>query len=153
MSDIQQFPGAAVTSANGIQDAATKYAQRITNCQRKSVSSIVECGRLLITAKDELKHGEFLKMIKNNLPFKRSTAQALMKIAADGRITKYQRAGCLPAHWSTLAKLTQLPDAAFEARIADGRIHSSLERGRAIEMVESYFSSLPKRGHANAGAR
>jgi hypothetical protein len=123
-----------------------KYAQRIANCPRKSVNSIIECGRLLIAAKDELKHGEFLKMIENNLPFKRSTAQALMKIAADGRITKYQQAGSLPAHWSTLAKLTQLPDAAFEARIADGRIHSGLERRSAAEMIECYLSSLPKGG-------
>jgi hypothetical protein len=125
---------------------SAKYAQRITNCQRKSVESIIECGQLLIAAKDELKHGEFLKMIENNLPFKRSTTQALMKIAADGRITKYQHAGCLPTHWSTLVKLTQLPDAAFEARIADGTIHSGLERRPAVEMIESYFSSLPKKG-------
>jgi Protein of unknown function (DUF3102) len=147
MSDIQQFAGADVMSANNVaQHAATKYVQRITACQRKSVESIIECGRVLIAAKDKLKHGEFLKMIENNLPFKRSTAQALMKIAADGRITKYQRAGCLPAHWSTLVKIIQLPDAAFEARIADGRIHSGLERRPAVEMVESHFSSLPKRG-------
>ena len=125
---------------------SAKYAQRITACQRKSIQSIVECGRLLIAAKDELKHGEFLKMIENNLPFKRSTAQALMKIAADRRITKNQRAGYLPARWSTLVKLTQLPDAAFEARIADGAIHPGLERRRAVEMIESYFSSLPKKG-------
>ena len=123
-----------------------KYAQRITACQRKGVESIIECGRLLIAAKDELKHGEFLKMIENKLPFKRSTAQALMRIAADGRITKYQHAGCLPAHWSTLVKLIQLPDAAFEARIADGTIHPGLERGPAAEMIKSYFSSLPKGG-------
>ena len=122
---------------------SAKYAQRITDCQRKGVSSIIECGRLLIAAKDELKHGQFLKMIENELPFGRSTAQALMKIASDGRITKYQHAGCLPAHWSTLAKLTQLPDAAFEARIADGTIHPGLERRPAVEMIESYFSSLP----------
>jgi hypothetical protein len=147
MSDIQQFAGADVMSANSIaQQAATKYAQRITACQRKGVASIIECGRLLITAKNELKHGEFLKMIENNLPFRRSTAQALMKIAAEGRITKYQHAGCLPTHWSTLVKLTQLPDAAFEARIADGTIHQGLKRRRAVEMIESYFSSLPKRG-------
>ena len=126
------------------------YAQRITACQRKSVNSIIECGRLLIAAKDELKHGEFLKMIENNLPFKRSTAQALMKIASDRRITKSQHVGCLPAHWSTLVKLIQLPDAAFEARIADGTIHPGLERRPAVEMIDSYFASLPKEGHANA---
>jgi Protein of unknown function (DUF3102) len=125
---------------------SAKYAQRIINCQRKGVESIIECGRLVIAAKDELMHGEFLKMIENNLPFKRSTAQALMKIANDKRITNNQRAGCLPAHWSTLAKLTQLPDAAFEARIADGTIHSGLERGPAVQMIDSYFSSLSKGG-------
>jgi hypothetical protein len=128
-----------------------KHAQRITACQRKGVASIIECGRLLIAAKDELKHGEFLKMIENNLPFKRSTAQALMKIAADGRIIKNQHAGCLPAYWSTLVKLTQLPDAAFEARIADGTIHPGLERRPAVEMIESYFSS--QKDTLNASAR
>jgi hypothetical protein len=125
---------------------SAKYAQRITACQRKSIQSIVECGRLLIAAKEELKHGEFLKMIENNLPFKRSTAQALMKIAVDRRIAKYQHAGCLPAHWPTLVKLTQLPDASFEARIEDGTIHPGLERRSAVEMIDSHFSSLPKRG-------
>ena len=147
MSDIQQFAGADVVSANSIaRHAASKYAQRITDCQRKSVNSIIECGRLLIAAKDELKHGEFLKMIENNLPFKRSTAQALMKIASDGRITKNQHAGCLPAHWSTLVKIIQLPDAAFEARIADGTIHPGLERRPAAQMIDFYFSTLPQRG-------
>ena len=142
-------------SANSFaQPAATKYAQRITACQRKSVESIIECGRLLIAAKDELKHGEFLKMIENNLPFKRSTAQALMKIAVDGRIIKSQRAGCLPARWSTLVKLTQLPDAVFEARIADGTIHPGLERRPAVEMIESYFSSFAQKGDTlNASTR
>ena len=131
-----------------------KYAQRITACQRKSVESIVECGRLLTAAKDKLEHGEFFKMIENNLPFKRSTVQALMKIAADRRITKYQHAGCLPAHWSTLVKLTQLPDAAFEARIADGTIHSGLERRPAVEMIESYFFLAAQEGDTlNASAR
>ena len=147
MSDTQQFAGADVMSANSIaRHAATKYAQRITACQRKGIDSIIKCGRLLTAAKDELKHGEFLKMVENELPFKRSSAQALMKIASDGRITKYQHVGCLPAHWSTLIKLIQLPDAAFEARIADGRIHPGLERRAAVEMIESYFPSLPKRG-------
>ena len=110
------------------------------------MNPLLKCGRLLIAAKKELKHGEFLKMIENNLPFKRSTAQAFMKIANDKRITKNQHAGCLPAHWSTLIKLTQLPDAAFEARIADGTIHSGLERGPAAEMIDFYFSTPPKRG-------
>jgi hypothetical protein len=147
MSDTQQFAGADVVSANSIaRHAATKYAQRITACQRKSVESIIECGRLLIAAKDELKHGEFLKMVDANLPFKRSSAQAFMRIAADGRITNNQHAGCLPAHWSTLVKLTQLPGAAFEARIADGTIHPGLERRPAVEMIESYFSTPPKGG-------
>jgi hypothetical protein len=51
LDDIQQFDGRVINAAN-------KYAQRITDCQRKSVESIIECGRLLIAAKDELKHGE-----------------------------------------------------------------------------------------------
>jgi hypothetical protein len=60
MSDIQQFAGADVMSANSIaRHAATKYAQRITNRPRKSVRSIIECGRLLIAAKDKLSTANF----------------------------------------------------------------------------------------------
>jgi hypothetical protein len=150
MSNIQQLAGADVMSANSIaQHAATKYAQGITACQRKGASSIIECGRLLIAAKDELKHGEFLKMIENDLPFKRSTAQAFMRIASDGRITKYQHAGCLPAHWSTLIKVIQLPDAAFETRIA-GRHNpprlGTTPSGRNDRIL--FFPRCPKEGHA-----
>ena len=53
MSDIQQFAGADVMSANSIaRHAAIKYAQRIAACQRKGIDSIIKCGRLLIAAKD-----------------------------------------------------------------------------------------------------
>ena len=45
--------------------------------------------------------------------------------------------------WASRSLL--LPDAAFEARIADGTIHPGLERGPAAEMIDLYFSSLPKR--------
>jgi hypothetical protein len=41
-----------------------------------------------------------------------------------------------------------------QARIAEGTIHPGLERRPAVEMIESYFSSLPKRRtRLNASAR
>jgi integrase len=39
-------------------------------------------------AKDELQHGEWLQMVESELPFRKRTAQSLMAIAQDERITK-----------------------------------------------------------------
>jgi Protein of unknown function (DUF3102) len=49
------------------------------------VSRVIEIGRLLLTARAELDHGEFTGMVNGELPFKIRTAQRLMAIAEDER--------------------------------------------------------------------
>jgi hypothetical protein len=66
--------------------------------------------RLLVAAKEELPHGEWMKLIESELPFKKSTSAALMRIASDERLVNLQHVGILPPHWGTLAELTRLPD-------------------------------------------
>jgi Protein of unknown function (DUF3102) len=64
-----------------------RWAGQISAAWRSSIEAIFECGRLLIAAKDALDHGEFTKMVEHDLPFGERTAQRLMVIARDTRLT------------------------------------------------------------------
>jgi hypothetical protein len=44
-------------------------------------TAIIETGRLLVQAKDCLEHGQWLEMVRAELPFAERTAQRLMAIA------------------------------------------------------------------------
>lgn len=74
------------------------WADQITAAWRKGVGAIFETGRLIAEAKAALPHGAFLAMIGANLPFTASTAQRLMKIAADERLSKAAHVQLLPPH-------------------------------------------------------
>jgi hypothetical protein len=86
-----------------------QWAARIRAEHRETVGAVLKLGHTLSAAKQALPHGEFLKMIKHDLPFKAATAQRLMKIAADPKIANAAHAQLLPASWCTLYELTKLP--------------------------------------------
>jgi N6-adenosine-specific RNA methylase IME4 len=108
---------------------AQQWAERITASWQKSVEGIFDTGKLIIQAKEDLtKHGEFIAMVKSQLPFSDRTARRLMAIAADQRLSKRTHVSVLPPHWGTLYELTKLDDEQFEAAIADGTINPGMER-------------------------
>ena len=83
---------------------------------------------MLSTAKQALPHGEFGRMIASQLPFRANTAQRLMAIVADERLSNAAHAPLLPSSWSTLYELTKLNDEEFNARIDDGTICPDMGR-------------------------
>ncbi len=105
-----------------------RWATRISAAWQSSRDSILKCGLLLIDAKAKLVHGEFEKMVQTELPFGSSTAQRLMKIARDKRLTNPAHAQLLPPSWYALYRLSLLSDAQFETAIADGTIRPDMER-------------------------
>jgi N6-adenosine-specific RNA methylase IME4 len=107
---------------------ADDWAARILACWRQSIDGILSAGRLIAEAKAALPHGEFLSMVSDKLPFDIRTAQRLMAIAADPRLSNATHAPHLPAAWGTLYELTKLDDESFEARIADGTIRPDMQR-------------------------
>ncbi|MBF0182480.1 MAG: DUF3102 domain-containing protein [Magnetococcales bacterium] len=134
-----------------------EYVSRIESGWQKSIDAIFEVGRLLIEAKEHLGHGKFVEMIGNDLPFRDSTAQKLMKVAKDQRLlalaqtakalpapeesaTEHQGTihvtpkPVLPASWRTLYELTQLTDDQFRRAMEEGLIHSNLEQKAAIRL-------------------
>jgi N6-adenosine-specific RNA methylase IME4 len=115
------------------QDAGrAAWAARIEAAWRSAVDGVLETGRLLAEAKANLPHGAFTAMIEADLPFKPSTAQRLMRIAADERLTNPAHVQHLPPHWGTLYELTKLSDQQFEAKLAAGDIHPEMERRELV---------------------
>src|ERR1044071_495112 len=104
------------------------WADRIRSAWQSSFEGIIECGRLLIAAKEELEHGEFESMVEKELPFKPSTARRLMIIAKDERLLDRAHGHVLPPSWRTLYELTKLPDDVLEKKLTDGTIHPEMQR-------------------------
>ena len=98
------------------------------------------CGRLLIAAKEKLKPGEFLEMTVRDLPFTERTAQRLMAIARDERLTERltdaTHGSLLPRSWRTLYELTRLTPEQFTAAISDGVIKPDMERRDITEWLD-----------------
>lgn len=52
-------------------------------CMTTAVQHAINCGKALIDAKSQCKHGEFIRWIESNMKFKRITAHNYMKLASN----------------------------------------------------------------------
>jgi hypothetical protein len=112
------------------------FASQIATEWRKSREAIFAVGRLLIAAKQQLKHGAFSSMVENDLPFSSRTAQRLMAIARDKRLNTTRVSHLMPVSWGTLYELSLLRDDDFDDAIADGAITADMSRSDAVSLVE-----------------
>src|SRR5262249_25371274 len=94
----------------------------------QAVTGFIEVGELLNEAKADLGHGNFITMIKNELPFSRFTAFKLMAIAKNPALANVSHGQHLPPSWTTLYELSKLSADLVAAKIADGTITPKLER-------------------------
>lgn len=130
--DLIQGETAIASALNGHPGTEARvWAARITECWRSSVQGIIRTGRLLIEAKADLPHGEFGAMCDRDLPFSDSTAQRLMAIARDNRLSNPAHVQLLPASWGTLYELTKLSDEEFTSAVQQHVIRPDMLRGEA----------------------
>jgi hypothetical protein len=128
-----------------------RHAKLITTAWQKSVAGIVEAGLRLIDAKNELEHGEFLAMVKNDLPFGQRTAQYLMAIAKHRVLSNPQRFAYLPPCLSTLSELSRLPHDLVEQFMLDNTVSAELTLAQAKGLVARHCFS--KSGKINLKGR
>jgi hypothetical protein len=110
-----------------------EHVRRITTAWQKTVANIIETGRLLIEAKDDIGHGAFQEMIRSQLPFGPGTAQRLMQIAENKILSNTAHAPLLPASWMTLYELAKLPKRGIDLQvlIEEGAKSQDGAQGRA----------------------
>jgi hypothetical protein len=102
------------------------FDKRLTELRVNDVENIIERGRVLIEAKEELEHGSFEATVKKH--FDLPTAQRLMKIARHPILANAAHAPLLPPSWCTLYELTKLDHDLLCEKIADGAINPKTER-------------------------
>jgi hypothetical protein len=122
-------PGTADETRSGA-NARTKtfFEKAIAAEWRKQVPSIVETGRWIIEAQEELPRELFRALY---MPFSERTAQALKRIGKHPVLSNPAHHGALPSCWRTLDELIRQADGndeLLETALADGRIRPDLQR-------------------------
>jgi hypothetical protein len=107
-----------------------RWAKRIRAASRKTVESMIQTGKLLVEAKAKLKHGEFIAMLRSDLPFGPRTAQRLMRIARNPAISKASNWSHLPEALSTLSDLAALSPKTVNLKVASGEINPGTTRAQ-----------------------
>ena len=110
-------------------------AKQITLAWHSALEGILEAGRLLNDAHETLEPKAWLDMVNNDLPFERRTAEKLLKISSDKRLTKRTHLKYLPPRWTTLHELTYLSDSQFKNAIEARKIHPDMERKEAESLT------------------
>ena len=110
-------------------------ARWVAEAWQDTVAAIVETGARLREAKKRVGHGRWDDAVAL-MPFKERTARYLMAVANHSTISNRQYTADLPASWSTLAVLSQLPEDKAEEFIANGKIHPGLEQKAAKKLLK-----------------
>ena len=96
---------------------------------RKAVfTESIFAGEELQKAKEQLPHGEFEKMILENLDFTSRQARRYMAIASCPQISNRTHVSDLPASMGTLAEIATLSEDEFNTALNDGIIHQDMDR-------------------------
>jgi hypothetical protein len=112
----------------------SQWKNYISEPWQKAVESIVETGQRLIEARENIEHGEWENIFKDNKPFSISTAKRLINIAEHPVLSNRAHAPVLPPSWYTLYEISQIPEYLLLHMIKDGRVHPELTRREAVEL-------------------
>jgi hypothetical protein len=115
-------------------DPIEVWKDRITAAWQKGVASIVETGKLLVEAKAQVDHGEWTRLIENELPFDRTTALRLMTIAQHPIVSNDAHGQHLPTSWRTLYELTKMDQKLLSEKLESGEINAKTERKSVVAM-------------------
>jgi hypothetical protein len=121
-----------------------EWAARITHLYKNTVSAIITVGQELIAAKASLRHGQFLPMIRRDLPFKERTAQRFMQIAGHQVLSTASYWTYLPVSIGSLVELAKWePDDLLNA-IQRGNIRPDSDMVTLLFMRDLSSLQIPK---------
>lgn len=128
--------------AQAVTDVRTRsrkeWADLINADWRKSIEGIIRTGQRLAEAKRELPHGEFGRMVTDDLLFSERTARQLMRISAHPSITNRTPASGLPNSWAVLSELAKLSPNDFTDAQARGLINGQTSKRAARAIIGAY---------------
>lgn len=100
---------------------ADEWVAVIKNDLSQAVDGIVAAGRNLVAAKADVRHGEWLPMLKQ-IGISQPQASHLMQIGGNAALSNQCNSTSLPTAMRALYELSRLPAEEIDAAIADGAI-------------------------------
>lgn len=133
--------------ALGVRDKFTAFQR----ARQDAAEAAIELGRELLEAKENLGHGQFLRMFNDHaepiaeaLPFGRSWAQKLMNVAKSPTLANDDYSHHLPRSVWILAELSRLDDSDLQTAIEVGAVHPKLTQKQAKAMVSERLAETRK---------
>jgi hypothetical protein len=118
------------------RDELTKRFRKATI---KSVEGIIDQGTVVIDAKEELPHGEFIEWVEKDLRFGKTglrKAQMLMAVAQHPIISNANHWYAFPASWRTLYELTAIRPHSKLLELKDsGAINPGMTREEVNKLI------------------
>jgi len=131
-----------------------KWRLKIELAWQKSVEGVIEVGKLVKQAKDEL--GVSFTLLATELPFSSSVAAYLIKIAENPVLTNPEYFSRLPNSYNTLYHLTSVNEVQLIKQIENGEITPSftLEKAKTLKADAPLIKSESKPGlHESKNSR
>ena len=143
----------ALRTANSEPKSPSDYVEAIEQLWGKAQSAFLDIGRLLLRAKEELPHGDYMAAVEQRLPFASRTAYQLREAARwalemDRR--KTITIDRLPGSYSTIYLLSTLDQPTLEAADAEGLVRPELRRAELIAWRRQRGGRVVDRGSLNA---
>lgn len=114
-----------------------QWAERINTAwhdlRQSTVEGFFQLGLDLLKAKEEIGHGGFMAMVRDDFEMGQSAANAFMRIARCESVSSAHT--LLPPDWTTVDKLTRLDPATFDRLIEDGTINPQLKRNEVAKIL------------------
>ncbi len=79
---------------------------RIRDANGQTVEVVFQVGRARLQAKQELPHGEFQRMVEQELPFNSDTARRYIAIVSAEHFKNHPIGTVLPSFWRTLGSFS-----------------------------------------------
>lgn len=125
---------------SALTGVAQSFSDKISASWRQATDSILETGRLLVEAENQLSELEFLNLIET-LPFTQSTAIKLITIGQTSHLEAYKTH--LPPHWTTIYELALMPEEQLKDEIETGHINPSTERQSVVAIKRDKTGTIP----------
>ncbi len=119
--------------------SVTDYSNLISRLWKESHERFVRIGEILEEVRSRFPHGDYIRMVEQELPFGRGVAFQLMAAARaikDGTVP----AELAPPSYSTVYLLSTMSEDARRKAIAEGAIKPEMRREDAIRLKKKYQS-------------
>ncbi|MBP2232462.1 hypothetical protein J2847_005791 [Azospirillum agricola] len=118
------------------------FADAIGRLWAQAEENFIAIGRYLNHAKTTLEHGEFMEMVERDLPFRYSTGNRMMKVAAalDANVLSLDT---MPGSYATAYEVLTLTDEERSAAAEQGLIRPDVQRKEIAEFKKRLRAPSP----------